>query len=120
MSIWDEIDETEWLPFAKFEEYGKNVEIYIQIVDEEPSIFTNRWGKEQFSIRVWKYNPQPKGNPKLELTDDENDYQLLVGGVRLFRTLKGAKDFDGILRVRRLGSGFSTNYKIIQKIDIKD
>lgn len=119
MSMWDDIDEKEYLPFAKFMEIGKNVEIYIQIVDDEPSTFINRWGKEQWSIRVWQYKPMAKGDPELITTDDESDYHLLVGGTRLFRELKQAKDFDGIIRIRRTGEGFKTYYKIIQKIAVK-
>lgn len=119
MSFWDEIDERDYLPFAKFETNGKYTELFCQIIDEEPSIFKNRWGKEQWSIRIWKFIPQAKGQPTLDKSEAEDDMYLLVGGVRLFRELKKNKDYDGILRIRRLGEGFKTNYKVIQKIPIK-
>lgn len=119
MSFWDEIDDKEYLPFAKFERFDKHEELYIALVDDEPSIFTNRWGKSQWSIRVWKYRPRQKGMPEIETSGAENDMFLLVGGVRLFREIKKEKEYEGILRIRRLGTGFQTKYKIIQKIDIK-
>jgi hypothetical protein len=119
MSYWDEIDEKVYLPFAKFEEYGDKLELYCQLVDSEPSIFKNRWGKEQWSITVWCYRPKSKGYPELITTGTQDDKHILVGGTRLFSILKKEKDYDGILRIRRHGEGFKTNYSIVQKIKIK-
>jgi len=118
---WDDFEDEDFLQFAKFRDaqpgetmFPDNLKpsvLYCEIIGEKPIKFKNRWGKDQFKIRVnvLDYLPSFHSHYKdiKELNSATDNW--LAGGIRLFTVLKKVKDYPRV-KITRIGKGFDTEY----------
>lgn len=113
---WDDFDGDDFLPFLKwqttrtiFDLYGANSAVaYIKVLDK-PIKFINKFGKEQYKVRVQQYTHNRLND--VDNYDKCSTESWLAGGIRLMIALKSVlKESNSSIEIIRTGKGFDTEY----------
>lgn len=102
--IWSEFT-TQYAQFVSWIKEDDIRYVIIEFIEDTPTKFTNKWGREQYKIRVSDI--------------EEQDERLLCGGKRLFSTIRQTCLQEnklptqlGTVRLERHHSGFDTQYTL--------
>lgn len=108
--VWNNFD-FEYLKFVSWiQNSTDNCQICdIILIDEAPASYRNKWGREQFKMKVFDYNSKEE--------------RVLSAGKKLFSKIRkfclenNCQPYQLHLIISRIGNGFNTDYMIASPND---